>query len=306
MRFLGSGWIQQRDPLLSKADSVTVVAVATGNNDLTINDGAGAAGVRAGNAGCNRGSAQVDHLGTCTLQAQIGDHNRVSVIHAGRELGVPLRTAEDANAEAGKRAVYQVVIHLQPHRCFGAGSYMEYVGVGGMNAVFLVVVTEANFNGIGGIAQGGQQQIHHNIGFLLGLAGLCLFGQGDLVAVITEAIGDHDRTANGGFAGAVGIGIAGIAALCPYRLAQIKCLCTLTFQFYAGNGQAMSVISAITQLGVPLRTAKDSTANAVKCTVYQIFAQIQLYSCLCACKNCDLIRVRIDIPCKIIGEEADF
>ena len=128
----------------------------------------------------------------------------MSIVCAVLQLGVPCRTAEDGNADAGDFAVNQILGCIQLHSGGGACSDISPVDLI-VDVVFETVVVETHLNLIGGIAQSGNVHIQAQVGIYL--------VEGDLVAVGEEAIGkgDHAICQSGSTAG-VCIGIAG--ALC--------------------------------------------------------------------------------------------
>ena len=126
------------------------------------------------------------------------------------------------------------------------------------------------------------------------------------MAVIAEAVADNNGAANYSLAVAVGHGITGITGSADaYRFAQIKGTGLTALQPDTGNGNRVSVIYTIGDLGVPLGTAEDADADTGQLAVNQILVCIQLNGCLLACLKNNLVGVNfMGVTLKVIGIEA--
>ena len=318
---------------------MTVVLEAVANNDgaanlchaVTISPGIACIG-----CACPGGLAQIKGLGLVALQTGIGNGNGVSVRSiAVFQLGIPGGAAHNSKANTGQFTVYQIIIQIQ---LYGGGSTsgdINQIGTAVTDTACIVVGEETNFDRIGGITQCGNQHIQAEVGvgffnrrlglgglglgglglggFGLGGLGLCCIRNGfihkeKLVAISEEAIG-NGHYAIGYHCGTacVCIGITGAVLTAGQRsFAQINALIQLTLQADSGNSNVVSVGSlAVFQLGIPGRTAQNSKTDTGELAVYQIFAQIQLYSVGISGGYINSVNMIVDVAFKVVTIEAD-
>ena len=202
----------------SKGNLMCIVAESVGNNDLTVYNRSHTGAVRPGKAcatgtGCHRCIIQIIVLLLCTLQAYIGEHNRVSVVCAVGKLSVPLRTTENCKAEAGQLTINQVIVYLYLNLCGRACSNSNQVGIAVTNATFIVVVKQADIHRICGAAESCEQHIHSQIGPVLRI--FCI--ESKFVAIVAVSASDHNLAVqNGCYTGAVRPGkTCAVATDCP-------------------------------------------------------------------------------------------
>ena len=211
----------------------------------------------------------------------------MSVINAVRDLGIPLRSTEDADTDAIQLAVNQILFCIQLDCLLFACLKDNFIGINLMGVALEVIGIETHLNIIGPVAaQCIDLHIQYNIGFLLCLTGFGFLSQGNLVAVVAEAIGDLiDAIDESTHTGAVGFGIAGIDSAAGHGgLTQIVCFFRSAFQSDAGDGNGMSVRRiAIRELCIPGRTAKNTDTDAIQLAVDQIFAGIEPNRLFLAC-----------------------
>ena len=232
--------------------------------------------------------AQIVCLFLYAFQLDTGNGDGMSVRRiAIRELCIPGRTAEDADTDAGKLTVNQILFCIQLDCLLFACLKDNFIGINLMGVALEVIGIETHLNIIGPVAaQSIDLHIQYNIGFLLCLTGFGFLSQGNLVAVVAEAIGDLiDAIDESTHAGAVGLGIAGIDSAAGHGgLTQIVCLFRSAFQLDTGNCDDMSVRRiAIREFCIPGRTAEDADTDAIQLAVDQIFAGIEPNRLFLAC-----------------------
>ena len=294
--------------ILSKRNLVAVVAESVGDLVDTVNEcaHAGAVGCGVAGVGCATGHcrlAQIVSYGLAAGQLDAGDGNRVSVINAIGNLGVPLRTAEDADTDAGELAVNQIVFSVQLDSLLFASLENNLVGIGFVGVALEAVRIEADLNIVCPIAtQGVDLHIHCDIG-------VGILNKRDLVSKILEAVRKNDRIADRYLVGAEYIaGKAGaVGAAGDSRLVQVKGLRLLAFQIYIGDSNRMSVVNAIRDLGVPQGTPEDADTDAGELAVHQILCCIQLNSLLLAHFEHNTVGIRIvSVALEVVGIETDL
>ena len=225
---------------------------------------------------------------------------------AVRQLGIPGRAAEDADTNAVQLAVHQILFCIQLHGCLLACFENNLVCEIFVGIALKIVGIEAHLDVVYPVAtQGINLHIQYHIGFCFRTDSAV---KGNLMGIVAEAVRDHDcAIGKGCLTGIIGFGITGVLGAAEhFKTTQVKSLVLSALQTDIGEGNGVSVGGiAVRQLCIPGRAAKDAKTDTGQLAVHQILFCIQLYGCLLACFENDLVsEIVVGIALKIVGIEA--